>query len=481
VYRDAIPLTAPAPGEQYAFEVDLDACTGCKACVTACHSLNGLDADETWRGVGFLVGGGVESPALQPVTTTCHHCAEPGCLSGCPVRAYEKDATTGIVRHLDDQCIGCRYCELMCPYEVPRYSAARGIVRKCDMCHGRLAAGEAPACVQGCPNGAIAIRVVRTDDAPGPFVPDAPDPSLTRPTTRFVSRRGLPAGLRAVARDRVTPAAVHGPLVAMLVLTQLGVGAIAAAASGGAALGADGERALAAGGLAALLAGLGASVLHLGRPRQAWRAFLGLGTSWLSREIVAFGVLVPLAAAYVLALWVAPAAPARLLGGLATCVGLVGVLCSACIYGATGRAYWTLARTATRFFGSTVVLGAVAALIAAAAAGRAPATAALVAALAGGTVATLAVECDVLRRGRRLSDGELDRSARLLGGPLRGVLGLRIGAGLVGGLVLPALLLASAASVPPAVGALACCLGGELAARVLFFTAVAPERMPGAR
>src|SRR5204862_678229 len=41
-YRDLIPLTAPEPGEQYAFDVDLDACTGCKACVTACHSMNGL-------------------------------------------------------------------------------------------------------------------------------------------------------------------------------------------------------------------------------------------------------------------------------------------------------------------------------------------------------------------------------------------------------------------------------------------------------
>ena len=69
-------------------------------------------------------------------------------MHGCPVGAYEKDALTGIVRHLDDQCIGCRYCMLTCPYEVPQYSVRKGIVRKCDMCADRLAESEAPACVQ---------------------------------------------------------------------------------------------------------------------------------------------------------------------------------------------------------------------------------------------------------------------------------------------------------------------------------------------
>src|SRR5690606_1285795 len=51
-YKDLIPLGSPGPGEQYSFQVDLDKCTGCKACVTACHTLNGLDADELWRTVG---------------------------------------------------------------------------------------------------------------------------------------------------------------------------------------------------------------------------------------------------------------------------------------------------------------------------------------------------------------------------------------------------------------------------------------------
>ncbi|HEX2101184.1 MAG TPA: 4Fe-4S dicluster domain-containing protein, partial [Candidatus Synoicihabitans sp.] len=157
VYRDLIPLTAPAAGEQYAFEVDLDSCSGCKACVAGCHSLNGLDETETWRDVGALIGGDAKHPFQQTITSACHHCADPACLNGCPVLAYDKDPITGIVRHLDDQCIGCSYCILKCPYDVPKYSERLGIVRKCDMCHNRLAAGEAPACVQACPTHAIRI------------------------------------------------------------------------------------------------------------------------------------------------------------------------------------------------------------------------------------------------------------------------------------------------------------------------------------
>src|SRR5687768_9357150 len=179
-YRDLIPLNVPEPGQQYAFAVDLDACTGCKACVAACHSLNGLDDGESWRSVTLLTGTAGAAPFQQTVTSACHHCVDPACLKGCPVDAYEKDPITGIVSHLDDQCIGCSYCTLTCPYEVPVYNKSRGIVRKCDMCHGRLAAGEAPACVQACPNGAITVELVEVASV---------TVELTAPTTTYRSAR----------------------------------------------------------------------------------------------------------------------------------------------------------------------------------------------------------------------------------------------------------------------------------------------------
>src|SRR5690606_25578319 len=99
-YRDLIPQTKPQPGQQYAFEVDLDRCSGCKACVTACPSLNGLVETERWRSVGLLISDDWRTPHMQTITTACHHCVEPGCLEGCPVLAYDKDPATGIVRHL---------------------------------------------------------------------------------------------------------------------------------------------------------------------------------------------------------------------------------------------------------------------------------------------------------------------------------------------------------------------------------------------
>ena len=140
---------------------------------------------------------------FQHITTACHHCVDPACLNGCPVEAYEKDAATGIVRHLDDQCIGCQYCVMKCPYDAPKYNARLGIVRKCDMCHGRLAVGEAPACVQACPNEAIRITKVATNEVTiqfreeaRSFLDAAPEPEYTLPTTRYLAKP-RPTPLRA--------------------------------------------------------------------------------------------------------------------------------------------------------------------------------------------------------------------------------------------------------------------------------------------
>ncbi len=312
-YSALLPASPPGPGEQYAFEVNLDSCSGCKACVTACHSLNGLDENETWREVGLLHGGSALLPVLQHVTTACHHCLDPACMNACPTRAYEKDPVTGIVKHLDDQCFGCQYCILACPYEVPKYNAKRGIVRKCDMCSQRLAVGEAPACVQACPHEAIRIAVVKKSDVAADcevnsFLPGAPDPRYTQPTTNYKSSRSLPRNTLPADYHAVHAEHAHWPLIIMLVLTQLSVGAflvgevLHANVLGSTTL----AHVLPVHALSALgfgLLSLAAATLHLGRPLLAYRAVLGLRYSWLSREIVAFGLFAKLAAIYAAMLW----------------------------------------------------------------------------------------------------------------------------------------------------------------------------------
>ena len=346
-YRDLIPLEKPRPGEQYAFAVSLDACTGCKACVSACHSLNGLDDDELWRNVG-LIHTADAAPYQQTVTTACHHCEDPACANGCPVLAYEKDAATGIVRHLDDQCIGCQYCVLKCPYDVPKYSKSRGIVRKCDMCHGRLAAGEAPACVQACPNEAIRIEVVSSGASGGSLAPGAFDSGYTRPTTRYETSKSQFASARPADSATLRLEDSHMPLVVMLVLTQMAAGMHLELFFAG-----ESARLVAWLALGVLLAGLGVSVLHLGRPLKAWRAFLGLRKSWMSREIVVFGA------------YAAAASATAVFDGAAAMVAtaalaLAGVFCSAMIYIDTRRPFWSARLTLPKFFGTTLLLGATA-------------------------------------------------------------------------------------------------------------------------
>ena len=339
-YKQLIPISKPGKGEQYAFEVNLGQCTGCKACVVACHSLNGLDEDESWRDVGMLLGQHDE-PYMQTITSACHHCADPACANGCPVLAYDKDPATGIVRHLDDQCIGCSYCILKCPYDVPKFNRKRGIVRKCDMCQGRLAVGEAPACVQACPTGAIAIRVVKTTDRLGVMLPGLIDSSYTLPQTRYLSPKPLPDSLVAADASALKVEEAHTPLAVMLVLTQLAAGIWLAAL-------ANPSRFLPWLGFLTSVAGIAASTLHLGQPLKAWRAFLGWRKSWLSREIIAFGAFA--SAGFASSLRFVP-------NWIPAVIGLVSVVCSIMVYVDTRREFWCFFATAGKFLGTMLLLG----------------------------------------------------------------------------------------------------------------------------
>ena len=487
-YRRLLPATTPVPGQQYAFEVDLDKCSGCKACVTACHSLNGLDEGETWRSVGLLFSDDWRAPQQQTVTTACHHCVEPGCLEGCPVLAYDKDPVTGIVRHLDDQCIGCQYCVMKCPYEVPQYSAKRGIVRKCDMCANRLAVGEAPACAQACPNEAIRITLVETNVmkvnfrtqipagnsqvVENKFLPSSPLPRITIPTTRYKSAKPMPANLLGGDHALTAPAHAHLPLVFMLVLSQLAVGVSVAAVLL--------EPAKWLSLVTAVVAALAINIasLHLGKPLKAWRAFLGWRKSWFSREVIVFGGFIPLAATSAATHWVAQLAPLQKPLAIATAVtGLLGVLCSAMIYADTHREFWRASQCLGKFFGTTLLLGAATTLLV-----INSASPLLLALLLAGVAVKLGFEQHIYRDyvdDDALTLTALNKTARLLAGELGLVARVRVACLILGGVLLPVALVVNHQGRGLMAVALTLCVVGELLERYLFFTAVAPVKMPG--
>ena len=506
-YKELIPKKTPGPGQQYAFEVNLDQCTGCKACITACHNENGLEEDETWRSVGLIHSVSADKPMMQHVTTACHHCLDPACMNGCPVKAYEKDPVTGVVKHLDDQCIGCQYCILKCPYDVPKYNKKKGIVHKCDMCISRLKVGEAPACVRACPNEAIRITlietaVVRQDPSAFVKIPQAPDSNYTLPTTRYVTQKDLTPDMASIDATIFEPEHPHMPLVVMLVLTQLSVGAFCVEWVVNHSL-PDNLRALLMPahvftGLVFGLLALVASLFHLGRPLYAFRALLGIKTSWLSREILSFGLFAGLAFLYAVQIIYTSAKPSlhsEVLGGLVLTVGLGAVFTSVMVYRDTKRVLWDTPMTFFKFFMTVAMLGTVTVLTVSLSVCLcySPRHFAdvlqvvgipLAGLLVGSTLLKIIGEASIFSHLRNPQMTALKKSAVLMSGALRAWTAQRFIYGVVGGIVIPSLLVAVYAYLTPVwtlvwvVGLGLMSVAGELMERYLFFRAVIPLKMP---
>jgi Fe-S-cluster-containing dehydrogenase component len=148
--------------------VDTTRCIGCRACEAACAEANALDGParagdpevlDVRRSTDERTFTVVNRVARRPerfVKSQCMHCLEPGCASACPTRALEKTAA-GPVVYNPERCLGCRYCMVACPFNVPKYeyTSASPYVRKCTFCAERQARGIPPACTSVCPSGAL--------------------------------------------------------------------------------------------------------------------------------------------------------------------------------------------------------------------------------------------------------------------------------------------------------------------------------------
>jgi len=145
---------------------DVTRCTGCEKCVDACQEANDLPKERSWRWIKQIDD--LSSARWTTITRLdsdkgarylrkpCLHCAEPSCVSACIVGALKK-TPEGPVVYNPDICIGCRYCMIACPWEIPRYSWEDSVpyIQKCDMCFERVIKdGKLPACVEACPTQA---------------------------------------------------------------------------------------------------------------------------------------------------------------------------------------------------------------------------------------------------------------------------------------------------------------------------------------
>lgn len=189
---------------RYGMTIDVDRCNGCGACMMACAVENNVPPAHagatdrtglTWIRVYRVNNGGVHPDNRTAyIPMLCQQCGHhTPCASVCPQNAVESDAETGIVDQMPQRCLGCRYCMAACPYHARYFNwwdpvwpegmeramnpevapRMRGVVEKCNFCHGRYHSAKAkaaaagrreidpadyvPACVEACPAGAIAF------------------------------------------------------------------------------------------------------------------------------------------------------------------------------------------------------------------------------------------------------------------------------------------------------------------------------------
>jgi Fe-S-cluster-containing dehydrogenase component len=161
--------------------------------VLACRIENGRADTAAWRRVLPLNLRRRPAGPTYFLSVACHHCGEPACLNGCPSGAYEK-RPDGLVVHHEELCLGCRYCEMTCPFGAPQYDAAKGVMSKCHLCAHRVDTGRLPACVAACPTEALRPMPAAAElpDSAGESVPGFVDPAGCRPGLRFLP----PAGAR---------------------------------------------------------------------------------------------------------------------------------------------------------------------------------------------------------------------------------------------------------------------------------------------
>ena len=150
--------------EFYGILHDGTRCVGCRGCEFDCAEAHGLPepvkdvpavrtTDETRNTV---INTYETAKKKVFIKRQCMHCNEPACVAACLTKAMHK-TVMGPVTWDGNKCMGCRYCMVSCPFDMPKfeYHSANPKIQKCDMCFDRLKTGEAPACAFNCPHDAL--------------------------------------------------------------------------------------------------------------------------------------------------------------------------------------------------------------------------------------------------------------------------------------------------------------------------------------
>jgi len=162
---------------------DTTRCIGCKACVVACQQANDLEPDTSLDGLHLApvdLNGRTknviklyqEGERRSYMKAQCMHCIDPACAGACMLGSLKKDETTGVVGYDPSYCVGCRYCVMACPFNVPKFEFDRAVPKivKCELCRHRIQGasaergadgftrypdGHGPACCEVCPRQAV--------------------------------------------------------------------------------------------------------------------------------------------------------------------------------------------------------------------------------------------------------------------------------------------------------------------------------------